>query len=144
MRPAIMPKLSWRKPPKLIRVIRSIAGHVSQKCWSTTLEALAAMQPESLNRAGLLRGVRYTERYKRGPQRTRQRRKSFKMLAGTTGLEPAASCVTGMRSNQLNYVPKLPFARGALTVGRVFAHGVASSESGSEPDAWWAVSGSNG
>jgi hypothetical protein len=26
-------------------------------------------------------------------------------LAGTTGLEPATSCVTGMRSNQLNYVP---------------------------------------
>ena len=31
--------------------------------------------------------------------------KSLKMLAGTTGLEPATSCVTGMRSNQLNYVP---------------------------------------
>jgi hypothetical protein len=31
--------------------------------------------------------------------------KSFKTLAGTTGLEPATSCVTGMRSNQLNYVP---------------------------------------
>ena len=29
----------------------------------------------------------------------------MKVLAGTTGLEPAASCVTGMRSNQLNYVP---------------------------------------
>jgi hypothetical protein len=26
-------------------------------------------------------------------------------LAGATGLEPAASCVTGRRSNQLNYVP---------------------------------------
>jgi hypothetical protein len=26
-------------------------------------------------------------------------------LAGTTGLEPAASAVTGQRSNQLNYVP---------------------------------------
>ncbi len=30
---------------------------------------------------------------------------SLKKLAGTTGLEPATSCVTGMRSNQLNYVP---------------------------------------
>ncbi len=30
----------------------------------------------------------------------------LKKLAGTTGLEPATSCVTGMRSNQLNYVPK--------------------------------------
>jgi hypothetical protein len=26
-------------------------------------------------------------------------------MAGTTGLEPAASAVTGQRSNQLNYVP---------------------------------------
>jgi hypothetical protein len=28
-------------------------------------------------------------------------------LAGSTGLEPAASGVTGRRSNQLNYDPKL-------------------------------------
>jgi hypothetical protein len=28
-------------------------------------------------------------------------------MAGTTGLEPAASAVTGQRSNQLNYVPGL-------------------------------------
>jgi hypothetical protein len=26
-------------------------------------------------------------------------------LAGATELEPAASCVTGRRSNQLNYAP---------------------------------------
>src|ERR1700722_19326670 len=31
--------------------------------------------------------------------------KPFKRMAGTTGLEPAASAVTGQRSNQLNYVP---------------------------------------
>jgi hypothetical protein len=35
-------------------------------------------------------------------------------MAGATGLEPAASCVTGRRSNQLNYAPhksdcSLPF-----------------------------------
>jgi hypothetical protein len=30
---------------------------------------------------------------------------SRRKMAGTTGLEPATSCVTGMRSNQLNYVP---------------------------------------
>jgi hypothetical protein len=29
----------------------------------------------------------------------------FERMAGTTGLEPAASAVTGQRSNQLNYVP---------------------------------------
>ena len=32
-------------------------------------------------------------------------------MAGTTGLEPAASAVTGQRSNQLNYVPFLLFMR---------------------------------
>ena len=26
-------------------------------------------------------------------------------MAGATGLEPAASCLTGSRSNQLNYAP---------------------------------------
>ncbi len=32
---------------------------------------------------------------------------SLKNLAGPTGLEPATSCVTGRRSNQLNYGPAL-------------------------------------
>ncbi len=27
------------------------------------------------------------------------------ILAGATGLEPAASCITGRLSNQLNYAP---------------------------------------
>jgi hypothetical protein len=31
----------------------------------------------------------------------------FGLVAGTTGLEPATSAVTGQRSNQLSYVPKL-------------------------------------
>jgi hypothetical protein len=31
--------------------------------------------------------------------------KPLRKMAGTTGLEPAASAVTGQRSNQLNYVP---------------------------------------
>ena len=30
-------------------------------------------------------------------------------MAGTTGLEPATSAVTGQRSNQLSYVPKSLF-----------------------------------
>ena len=33
--------------------------------------------------------------------------KQINKLAGATGLEPAASCVTGRRSNQLNYAPAL-------------------------------------
>ena len=37
-------------------------------------------------------------------------------LAGTTGLEPAASCVTGMRSNQLNYVPGMGWSCEGLTI----------------------------
>jgi hypothetical protein len=30
-------------------------------------------------------------------------------MAGTTGLDPATSAVTGQRSNQLSYVPKKLF-----------------------------------
>jgi transposase InsO family protein len=33
--------------------------------------------------------------------------KTSRRMAGTTGLEPATSDVTGRRSNQLNYVPAL-------------------------------------
>ena len=32
----------------------------------------------------------------------------LRVMAGWTGLEPAASGVTGRRSNQLNYHPKWP------------------------------------
>ncbi len=44
----------------------------------------------------------------------------LKRMAGTTGLEPATSAVTGQRSNQLNYVPRATSAN------------------------WWAISDSNG
>ena len=33
--------------------------------------------------------------------------KKGRKMAGTTGLEPATSDVTGRRSNQLNYVPAM-------------------------------------
>ena len=31
----------------------------------------------------------------------------YHVVAGVTGLEPATSCVTGRRSNQLSYTPTL-------------------------------------
>jgi hypothetical protein len=37
-------------------------------------------------------------------------------MAGTTGLEPATSDVTGRRSNQLNYVPAEASLRSATKV----------------------------
>src|SRR5579864_1640191 len=40
---------------------------------------------------------------------SRPNRALGKNLAGATGLEPAASCVTGRRSNQLNYAPAFTF-----------------------------------
>ena len=36
-------------------------------------------------------------------------------MAGTTGLEPATSDVTGRRSNQLNYVPAMSGGRPRIT-----------------------------
>jgi hypothetical protein len=38
------------------------------------------------------------------------------MMAGATGLEPAASCVTGRRSNQLNYAPAWDEGQSLLLV----------------------------
>ena len=97
------------------QVIRSIAGHVNQKMLEhysharleakrRALEALATVRPQGQN-FGVSEGVTSHGTSQKQPQRECQRRKSLKKLAGTTGLEPATSCVTGMRSNQLNYVP---------------------------------------
>ena len=52
--------------------------------------------------AAAMRRKRVTERFEE-----RQRAGLQEMLAGSTGLEPAASGVTGRRSNQLNYDPEL-------------------------------------
>jgi hypothetical protein len=50
-------------------------------------------------------------------------------MAGTTGLEPATSAVTGQRSNQLSYVPRLLFSNldksfrlSVIAVSAVNAH----------------------
>ncbi len=40
-------------------------------------------------------------------------------MAGTTGLEPATSDVTGRRSNQLNYVPDKPMHFFLIAVGQL-------------------------
>ena len=39
------------------------------------------------------------------PRGSHSPRKLLRRMAGSTGLEPAASAVTGQRSNQLNYDP---------------------------------------
>ena len=55
-------------------------------------------------------------------------------MAGSTGLEPAASGVTGRRSNQLNYDPAQTFdCNTPLPSWRVFLNNLL----------WWAVQGSN-
>ncbi len=47
-------------------------------------------------------------------------------MAGWTGLEPATSCVTGRRSNQLNYHP---FNHGKLSMKDI-GGGVVKNECG--------------
>jgi hypothetical protein len=36
----------------------------------------------------------------------------YQLVAGVTGLEPATSCVTGRRSNQLSYTPTVQAFNG--------------------------------
>ncbi len=42
--------------------------------------------------------------------------KPLNFMAGSTGLEPAASAVTGQRSNQLNYDPAIGLLGSAETL----------------------------
>ncbi len=56
-----------------------------------------------------------------------------KKLAGSTGLEPAASGVTGRRSNQLNYDPR-------TGVPLPVRQNLPECQSG---EGWWAVQDSN-
>ena len=47
-----------------------------------------------------------------------------KIVAGVTGLEPATSCVTGRRSNQLSYTP----GKGPENVAEVFSRSSGSAK----------------
>jgi hypothetical protein len=63
------------------------------------------------------------------------------MLAGSTGLEPAASGVTGRRSNQLNYDPETLVRACQPQPGQ--AVWPASRSAPQAREGWWAVQDSN-
>jgi hypothetical protein len=77
------------------------------------------------------------------------------MLAGSTGLEPAASGVTGRRSNQLNYDPNgkltLQISEGRFQIGLSVQSVFQSARLNLQfeisnlksQDCWWAVQDSN-
>ena len=67
------------------------------------------------------------------------------MLAGSTGLEPAASGVTGRRSNQLNYDPEIELTGCRLTIriDRVTRSIAIDQFHSSTSISDWAVQGSN-
>jgi hypothetical protein len=73
---------------------------------------------------------------------------NLESVAGWTGLEPAASGVTGRRSNQLNYHPSgelqvRPPSRCALRWTTFAWLANRSSLVARVSEGWWAVQGSN-
>lgn len=87
--------------------LESAVVHPSFKRWPVrTLVRNAARRGERSGRnvsRRLGRGARRPRELLRSGARGRWRRGNG--MAGLTGLEPATSCVTGRRSNQLNYNP---------------------------------------
>ena len=77
-------------------------------CWRTTPTSgsTPSGEPSTRWRVGFRGRLRPNPR----PKIPVRLRNCLKRMAGTTGLEPATSAVTGQRSNQLNYVP-LQFLR---------------------------------
>ena len=91
------------------RTVMSIAGHVSHQMLAHYSHVRMEAKRKALDAlaVGGIKTVGYdtkndTKSVNREPFSLR---KLLKRMAGTTGLEPAASAVTGQRSNQLNYVP---------------------------------------
>jgi hypothetical protein len=64
-------------------------------------------------------------------------------VAGSTGLEPAASGVTGRRSNQLNYDPKSNLKLEKWKVEKVTFHLLSTFPFRLFNSPWWAVQDSN-
>jgi hypothetical protein len=91
-----------------------VAGHVSQQM----LDHYSHVRIEAKRKAldALVVGVKTvgydTNKDTKPVERAILSGKLLKKMAGTTGLEPAASAVTGQRSNQLNYVPTVFHAVG--------------------------------
>ena len=82
-------------------------SRAAAKIWNNAItevviEAHVELPPAQLEGSGMLAHVSVTPREKRQVVETKKKR-----VAGTTGLEPATSDVTGRRSNQLNYVPEV-------------------------------------
>ncbi len=80
---------------KLFCLLRSISG---QPNVATAIHIVARQQKE----------------YGQERRSAQERMQSMAVMAGATGLEPAASGVTGRRSNQLSYAPKTTIHRRAL------------------------------
>src|SRR5215813_106963 len=107
-----MPLRSWLNPRQAIAQSCRLQGTSPSRCWPTTpMFGLKRRGRHSmLSWEGTKRVVTTqatTQNQVEGPFLLR---KYLKGMAGTTGLEPAASAVTGQRSNQLNYVPTTIYA----------------------------------
>ena len=83
-------------------VIRKLTGHRGRE-----LERYQHLSPLIKQQTVELIFQELTATQWRFPEKKNEEknRKLLRRLAGTTGLEPATSDVTGRRSNQLNYVP---------------------------------------
>src|ERR1700680_348332 len=85
----------------------SIAGHVSQQMLAHYSHVRIEAKRKALDALAVgIKTVGYDAKNDtKSVKGSILSSQALKRMAGTTGLEPAASAVTGQRSNQLNYVP---------------------------------------